>query len=189
MVGVSSLLTPRRILLALAVLLIAIGVAGRFAVAAESQGPSASFTFDPGAPLSGDQITFTSTSADDGSIVSEEWNFGDGEVGTARSPSTRTPFPASTRCGITVTDDESLTATHTEEVTVGNRNPSADYHYSPAAPEVGQTVTFTSDATDPEDRIACPAVGPRRQRQLRGHGLQRVHDLPVGRIAHRHPAR
>ena len=66
MVGVFGLLTPRRILLAFAVLLIAAGVAGRFAVAAESVGPSASFTFDPGAPSSGDQITFTSTASDDG---------------------------------------------------------------------------------------------------------------------------
>ena len=54
---------------------------------------------------------------------------------------------------LTVTDDESLTATHSEDVTVGNRNPSADFNYSPAAPEVGETVTFTSDATDPENRI------------------------------------
>ena len=154
MVGVSSLLTPRRVFLAFAVLLIAIGVAGRFAVAAESQGPSASFTFDPGAPLSGDQIIVH---------LHVERTTGHRQSGVElrrrrgrerrRACSTRTRFRACTRCGITVTDDESLTATHTEDVTVGNRNPSADFHHSPAAPEVGQTVTFTSDATDPEDRI------------------------------------
>ena len=150
MVGVFSLLTARRIFLAFVVVLIAVGVAGRLAAAAESQGPSASFTFDPGAPLSGEQITFTSTSSDDGTIVDEDWDFGDGQTGSGSTgAATPTRCPASTRCRLTVTDDESLTATHSEDVTVGNRNPSAEFHYSPAAPQVGDTVSFTSDATDP----------------------------------------
>jgi PKD repeat protein len=154
MVGGFSLLTPRRILLAFAVLVIAVGVAGRFAVAAESQGPSASFTFDPGAPLSGEQISFTSTSGDDGTIVSEDWDFDDGEVGSGSAVQHTYPIPGVYTVRLTVTDDESLTATHTDNVTVGNRNPSADFHHSPAAPEVGETVTFTSDASDPENRIS-----------------------------------
>jgi PKD repeat protein len=154
MVGGLSLLTPRRIFLAFAVLVIVAGVAGRLAVAAESLGPTASFTFEPGAPLSGEQISFTSTSSDDGSIVSEDWEFDDGEVGAGQAVQHTYPVPGVYTVRLTVTDDESLTAAHTESVTVGNRNPSADFHYSPAAPQVGDTVTFTSDATDPEDRIS-----------------------------------
>ncbi len=155
MVGVFGLLTPRRVVLAFAVFLIAVGVAGRFAVAAESQGPSASFTFDPGAPLSGDQITFTSTATDDGSIVLEEWDFGDSATGAGAVATHDYAVPGIYTVRLTVTDDENLTATHTENVPVANRNPSAGFHYSPAAPEVGQTVTFTSDATDPENRLAA----------------------------------
>ena len=154
MVGVFGLLTPRRILLAFAIFLIAAGVAGRFAMAAEAAAPSASFTFDPGAPLSNEPITFTSGSSDDGTILSEEWDFDDGQTGSGFVVGHEYTVPGVYNVTLTVTDDESLTATHTESVTVGNRNPSADFHYSPAAPEIGDTVTFTSDATDPENRVS-----------------------------------
>jgi PKD repeat protein len=153
MVGAFSLLTARRIFLAFVVVLIAVGVAGRLAVAAESQGPSASFTFDPGAPLSDEQITFTSTSTDDGTILSEDWEYGDGQTGSGSPAQHSYSVPGVYTVKLTVTDDESLTATHSEDVTVGNRNPSAGFHYSPEAPLVGETVAFTSDATDPENRI------------------------------------
>ena len=118
MVGIFSLLTARRIFLAFVVALIAVGVAGRLAAAAESQGPSASFTFDPAAPLSGEQITFTSTSSDDGTIVDESWTYGDGQSGSG-SPAHHTyAAPGVYTVTLTVTDDESLTATHSEDVTV-----------------------------------------------------------------------
>ena len=153
MVSGFSLLTPRRIFLAFAVLLIAAGVAGRFAVAAESVGPSAAFTFDPPSPLSSDQINFTSGSTDDGTIVSQEWDFGDGGTASGDTAQHSYSVPGIYTVELTVTDDESLTATHTEDVTVGNRSPLADFHYAPTAPEIGNSITFTSDATDPESRI------------------------------------
>ena len=153
MVGGFSLLTGRRVLLAFAVLLIVAGLAGRLAVAAESQGPTASFTVDPGSPLSGDQVSFTSTSSDDGTIVSEAWEFDDGEVGNGSFVQHAYPIPGVYTVRLTVTDDESLTTTHTENVTIGNRNPAAEFHHSPSAPEVGETVSLVSDATDPEGRI------------------------------------
>ena len=34
-----------------------------------------------------------------------------------------------------------------------NREPSADFHWSPDSPQVDETVFFDSDASDPEDRI------------------------------------
>ena len=153
MVGGFSLLTPRRIFLAFAVLVIAAGLAGRFAVAAESVGPSASFTFDPPSPLSSEQINFTSGSTDDGTIVSQEWDFDDGSTASGDTAQHTYSVPGVYTVQLTVTDDESLTATHTETVTVGNRSPAADFHYTPTAPEIGNSVTFTSDATDPESRI------------------------------------
>ena len=47
MVGVSRLLTFKRIALSCAVLLAAVAVAGKLAAAASSEGPSASFTYSP----------------------------------------------------------------------------------------------------------------------------------------------
>ncbi len=153
MVGVFGLLTARRIFLGFVVLVIAVGVAGRLAAAAVSEGPSASFTVDPGSPLSGDTVSFTSTATDDGTIVTQDWDFGDGATGSDSVVGHAYPVPGIYSVRLTVTDDESLTATHTENVTVGNRNPTADFHHSPADPLVGDTVAFTSDSTDPEDRI------------------------------------
>ncbi len=153
MVGVFSLLTVRRIFLGFVVLVIAVGVAGRLASAAVSEGPAASFTVDPGSALSGDTLSFTSTSTDDGTIVSEDWDFDDGDVASGASVNHSYPVPGVYTVRLTVTDDETLTATHTQNVTVANRNPTAGFHHSPATPEVGDTIVLTSDATDPENRI------------------------------------
>ena len=153
MVGVFGLLTVRRIALAFVVLLIAAGVAGRLAAAAVSEGPTASFTVDPGSVLSGETVSFTSTSTDDGTIVTQDWDFDDGTTTEGAAPSHIYAVPGIYTVQLTVTDDEGLTASHSETVTVTNRNPAADFHHSPTDPLVGDTVVFTSDATDPENRI------------------------------------
>jgi large repetitive protein len=153
MVGVFGLLTARRVTLAFAVLLIVAGLAGRLAAAAESQGPSASFAFDPGTGLSGETISFTSTSSDDGTIIAEEWDFDDGSAGSGQQVDHAFAVPGVYTVSLTVTDDETLSAVETHTVTIQNRNPTADFHYSPASPLPDETVQFTSDATDPEDRV------------------------------------
>src|SRR4051812_2571401 len=122
MVGVFGLLTARRISLAFAVLVIAVGVAGRLATAAESGGPSASFTVNPGIAQSGDTISFSSTSSDDGSLVSQEWDYDDGETGSGSDVQHIYAVPGVYTVRLTVTDDENLTASTTDTVTVQNRN-------------------------------------------------------------------
>ena len=154
MVGVFSLLTPRRILLAFAVLLIAAGVAGRFAVAAESAGPSASFTFDPGAPLSSEQITFTSTSSDDGTIVSEEWDFDDGATGSgavrpAHYPRSRRLHGAADGHRRREPDRHPHRGRHGRQPQPERRLPLL----ARGARGRARRSRFTSDATDPEGRI------------------------------------
>src|SRR5688500_18903366 len=129
MVGVFGLLTVRRIALAVVVLMIAAGVAGRLATAAASEGPSASFTFDPGSALSGETVSFTSTSGDDGSLVSQEWDFDDGETASGSDVQHSFSIPGVYTVRLTVTDDENLQATYTDNVTISNRNPTADFHY------------------------------------------------------------
>src|SRR5512145_2570506 len=105
MVGVFGLLTVRRIALAFVVLLIAAGVAGRLAAAAVSEGPTASFTVDPGSVLSGETVSFTSTSSDDGTIVTQDWDFDDGTTTEGAAPSHVYDVPGIYTVQLTVTDD------------------------------------------------------------------------------------
>ena len=154
MVGVSRLLTFKRIALAFAMLIVATAFAGKLATAASSEGPSASFTFDPVSPLSGEQISFSSTSTDDGALSQWEWSFGDGETGSGESVSHAYATPGTYTVGLTVTDDETLTDTAEQTVTVQNLEPTADFDWNPVSPFAGETVSFRSLSSDPENRIA-----------------------------------
>jgi PKD repeat protein len=153
MVGVSRLLTLKRIALSFAVLLAAAAVAGKLAAAASSEGPSASFTYGPASPLSGQDISFSSTSSDDGAITQLQWDFDDGGSTEGADVNHTYGIPGVYTVQLTVTDDEGLSSTAQETVTVQNREPAADFHWSPDVPQVDETVFFTSDARDPEDRI------------------------------------
>ena len=153
MVGVSRLLTFKRIALSFAVLLAVVAVAGKLAAAASSEGPSASFTFSPTSPLSGDQISFDSTSSDDGSLVQLDWDFDDGNTADGAAVDHTYTQPGIYTVQLTVTDDENLTDTAQETITVANQEPTADFHWTPDSPVVDETVFFNSDASDPEDRI------------------------------------
>ena len=153
MVGVSRLLTFKRIALSFAVLLAAVAVAGKLAAAASSEGPSASFTYSPDSPRSGEDISFNSTSSDDGLLTQLEWDFDDGESADGASVNHTYGTPGAYTVQLTVTDDEGLSSSAQETITVENREPSADFHWSPDSPQVDETVFFDSDASDPEDRI------------------------------------
>ena len=52
-----------------------------------------------------------------------------------------------------VTDDKGVSRETTKTVTVPNQAPIADFSFSPASPKKGETVNFSSLATDPESRI------------------------------------
>ncbi|TML99065.1 MAG: PKD domain-containing protein [Actinobacteria bacterium] len=131
--------------------------APRTVTVAANQPPVASFTFTPGAPLVGATVTFKSTSTDsDGTIVSQAWDldndgqFNDGTGLTATTAFT-TPGPHVVR--LEVTDD--LGATNISSINVNvNQPPTASYTYKPDKPVEGDTVTFTSAATDPDGTIA-----------------------------------
>ncbi|TEU16732.1 MAG: PKD domain-containing protein, partial [Anaerolineales bacterium] len=84
-------------------------------VSAANQSPTAGFSFTT------DELTanFTDQSADpDGSIVSWNWDFGDGNTSTEQSPAHDYAAGGSYSVSLTVTDDGGATATTSQDVTV-----------------------------------------------------------------------
>jgi PKD repeat protein len=119
--------------------------------------PSASFSFVPLAPATGQVVTFTSTASDpDGSISKQEWdfdnddNFGDAN-GAKVSTTFKTPGPHTVK--LRVTDNKGGTVITARSVLVGNRAPVAAFVFTPAAPGPGERVTFYSASSDPDGPI------------------------------------
>jgi PKD repeat protein len=124
--------------------------------------PTAAFTFSPtpvnfnvpvifdassscAGPLSGSSCSSTST------ITSYAWNFGDGSSGTGKTVShTFSGSATSFIVALTVTTDRGLSATTSQTVTAANSPaPAGDWVFSPAAPNVGETVFFNGDPVKP----------------------------------------
>jgi len=80
--------------------------------------PTARFTFSPSDPLVGETVTFTDDSTDDGTIVSQDWDFGDGGTDTGAAPTHTYDAAGDYSVVLTVEDDEGATATSTQTVTV-----------------------------------------------------------------------
>ncbi len=123
--------------------------------------PVAQFSFSPLAPVVGETVTFESLSLDrdlDGSIVAQAWDVDDDGIveGTDPALSTSSLTQGTHTVVLTVTDNDSGIDTETHTVTVGaapvpvNKNPVAQFGFSPLAPVVGETVTFESFSFDPD---------------------------------------
>jgi len=126
--------------------------------------PTATFTASDTTPRPGQTVTFTSTATDpqgDETLVEQAWDLdGDGDYDDATGPTASRAFPTAgeRRVGLRVTDagGQTDTATLTLRVTP-NAAPAASFTRSPESPLVGEEVTFTSTASDPDGTIATQA--------------------------------
>jgi PKD repeat protein len=119
--------------------------------------PVASFTFSPPSPVTGETVTFTSTSSDpDGQVVFQAWdldNDGRYDDGTASKATRAFGSAGSYTVRLGVVDNDGAYRTTSRTVTVkANGVPVAAFSASPAEPETGRTVTLTSSSTDPDGR-------------------------------------
>ena len=120
--------------------------------------PVARFTFSPANPQVNQWITFDATSSfdPDGTIVSYQWDFGDGATGTGARITKRYSAPGTYTVTLTVTDNQGATDSATQQVTVASPNqpPVASFSFSPANPNPGETVSFDASAShDPDGTI------------------------------------
>jgi hypothetical protein len=106
----------------------------------------ASFTYSPTLPMSGDEITFTSTST--GTVVSTDWDFdNDGFCDDAHGTEVEHSFPVSGKYGVSVCTNTGESE-QKRTITVANRRPVAGFTFAPANPVAGEPVTLTSTAFD-----------------------------------------
>jgi len=117
--------------------------------------PVADFTYLPLSPLVGETVTFDASGStpDGGTIVSYDWDFGDGTTGSGVVVTHAYATFGSYVVNLTITDSEGLTDWTTKTVTVYSL-PVAVFTYSPPLPLVGENVTFDASASyDPDGTI------------------------------------
>ncbi|WP_336000912.1 PKD domain-containing protein [Halorientalis halophila] len=111
----------------------------------------------PQETMTGDPVTFDGSNsvAENGSIESYEWDFGDGSTATGQQVTHTYASGGEFTATLTVTDDSGQTATDTVTVTVtDNDPPTADASVGSTVVEVGESVAFQgSNSSDPDGTI------------------------------------
>jgi len=109
--------------------------------------PVTAFTFAPGSPVTSQTVTFTDASTN--TPTAWAWTFGDGGTSSAQNPTHAFATAGTFTVSLTATNSGgSNTASHTVTVSPAVVAPSAAFSFAPAAPVVGQTVTFTDASTN-----------------------------------------
>ena len=120
------------------------------------QPPVASFTAAPNPAIVGSAVAFdaSGSSDPDGNIVSYAWDFGDSTVGSGVTASHAYLTFGTFNATLTVTDNESFTATAYRHIVV-RAPPIASFTATPNPTVVGASVTFNASASrDPDGNIA-----------------------------------
>ncbi len=115
--------------------------------------PVAIFTSSTTLAIAHDQILFNATDSydPDGTIESYQWDFDDGNITTVNTPIITHAYAAAGvyTTTLTVKDNKQLINSIQSVVTIIDY-PQADFTYSPAAPLVGETVTFNATMSEPK---------------------------------------
>ena len=115
--------------------------------AAGSTSPLASFTFNPASPGAGQAIGFADESSNQPTTWA--WTFGDGTTSTSATPTHA--YPTAGTYLVTLTSGNGAGSNAVSQIltvnAVAGTAPSADFTFLPAAPILGQGVTFTDTST------------------------------------------
>src|SRR5256886_1707711 len=111
---------------------------------------SASFTYGPSSPQTGQTVSFTGSASGGTPPYSYSWSFGDGSTGMGSSAQHTYSSAGTLTVALTVKDNGSpqRTATSQQSLTVSGAPPplTASFAYSPSSIQAGQPVTFTASA-------------------------------------------
>ena len=124
-----------------------------------NQSPIASFTAKPTSGITPLTVSFnaSSSSDSDGSIVSYQWDFKDGNTGSGQTITHTFSSTGSYNVELTVTDNDGATGSATKNVTVieaPNQPPTANFTATPISGVVPLQVSFnTSSSSDSDGNI------------------------------------
>jgi PKD repeat protein len=119
--------------------------------------PSVAYTPSTYTPPAGQTVTFRATASDpDGTISGYLWKWGDGTADGSGATATHV-FAAEGphSVGLYATDSAGRTNAVGHGITVGDDIPSVAYVPSTYAAAIGQTVTFTGTASDPDGTVTA----------------------------------
>ena len=123
----------------------------------EGEAPTASFTYSPDNPKVDETVHFDASASydPDGTIISYDWDFGDGHTGTGIKPTHSYSQRGTYTVILTVVDNDNLIGSTQENIIIiANYPPVADFTYSPLTPEAGETIHFDASASyDPDGMI------------------------------------
>ncbi len=123
----------------------------------EGEGPTASFVYSPANPAENETIYFNASQSndEDGTIVSFDWDFGDGTTGKGQTITHRYGSGGSYTVLLRVTDDDGNIDNTSQTISVGdNENPVASFFFTPSNPVVNQEIQFNAtDSHDPDGTI------------------------------------
>ena len=114
-------------------------------VVVKAVAPAAAFTYAPTAPTIGQTVTFSDTSTN--APTSWVWTFGDGGISTVKNP-THVYATVGTFTVTLKATNAGGTGTISKSIVVKALAPVASVSFAPAAPVVGQSVTFTDTSTN-----------------------------------------
>ena len=115
--------------------------------------PNANFSWNPESPTDLDMIQFMDNSFDDGSIVSWNWDFGDGNDSKEKNPFHRYDDNGIYRVNLTIKDDMDAIGISSKEIIVLNVEPIVDFSWEPGSPKIGEKISFMDNSFDDDGSI------------------------------------
>jgi len=129
-------------------------------ITVKNPAPTAEFTYTPSSPNPDDKVTLdaSGSSDSDGTITSYKWDGdGNGQYSEYRDPSdgqtsSITFGSAGTyTVGLRIIDNGGIKESHTEQITVKNPSPTAEFTYRPSSPDPGDTITLDASGSSDSD--------------------------------------